>query len=67
MVLRDVRNELVSLTAAHADYGVVFRGKPLAVDETATQAFACSLRRARNWPHTPAISREPPGLGMAAE
>ena len=36
MVLRDVRNELVSLTAAHADYGVVFRGKPLAVDEAAT-------------------------------
>jgi len=67
MVLRDVRNQLVSLTAAHADYGVVFRGKPLAVDETATQAARESLRRARNWPHTPAISREPPGLGMAAE
>jgi hypothetical protein len=26
-----------------------------------------SLRRARNWPHTPAISREPPGIAMAAE
>jgi N-methylhydantoinase B len=67
MVLRDVRNQLVSLTSAHADYGVVFRGKPLAVDEAATQVLRESLRRARNWPHTPAISREPPGLGMAAE
>ena len=67
MVLRDVRNQLVSLTAAHADYGVVFREKPLAVDEAATQAARESLRRARNWPHTPAISREPLGLGMAAE
>ena len=67
MVLRDVRNELVSLTAAHADYGVVFRGKPLAVDEAATQTARERLRRARKWPHTPSISREPPGLGMAAE
>src|SRR5262249_199675 len=66
MVLRDVRNELVSLTAAHSDYGVVFRGKPLAVDEAATQAARESLRRARKWSQTPAISREP-GLGMAAE
>jgi N-methylhydantoinase B len=33
LVLRDVRNELVSLAAAGADYGVVLSDEPLAVDE----------------------------------
>jgi hypothetical protein len=65
--LRDVRNELVSLAAARADYGVVLAGKPLTVDEAATWALRERLRRARNWSHTPAISREPPGIAMAAE
>ena len=67
MVLRDVRNELVSLAAARADYGVVLAGKPLTVDEAATWALRERLRRARNWPRTPAISRGPLGIAMAAE
>src|SRR6202022_5031003 len=66
MVLRDVRNELVSLAAARADYGVVLAGKPLTVDEAATWALRGRLRRARNWPRTPAISRGPLGIGVAA-
>ena len=67
MVLRDVRNELVSLAAALADYGVVLAENPLAVDEAATRTLRERLRRARNWPQTPAISWEPPDTAMAAE
>ena len=67
MVLRDVRNELVSLASARADYGVVFAGNPLAVDEAATRALREELRRSRNWPQTPDISWEPPDLAVAAE
>jgi N-methylhydantoinase B len=67
MVLRDVRNEFVSLAAAQADYGLVLAGKPLAVDEAATRARREALRRMRNWPRTPAISWDPPDLAVAAE
>jgi N-methylhydantoinase B len=67
MVLRDVRNELVSLAAARAEYGVVLVEKPLSVDARATRALRERLRRARNWPQTPVISWEPPDLAMAAE
>ncbi len=67
MVLRDVRNELVSIAAAGADYGVVLVEKPLAVDEAATRALRERLRRARNWPQTPAISWERPDTAIAAE
>jgi N-methylhydantoinase B len=37
MVLRDVRNELVSLDAARRDYGVIIDPTTMKVDETATQ------------------------------
>jgi len=67
MVLRDVRNELVSLASARANYGVVLAGKPLAIDEMATRALREKLRRTRNWPQTPAISWAPSGISMAAE
>jgi len=66
-VLRDVRNELVSLGSARADYGVVLVGEPLAVDGVATCVLREALRRMRNWPRTPAISWEPPSMAMAAE
>jgi N-methylhydantoinase B len=67
MVLRDVRNELVSLAAARADYGVVLAENPLAIDEAATRTLRERLRRARNWPQTPAISWDPSDTDMAAE
>ena len=67
LVLRDVRNELVSLAAARANYGVVLTGKPLAVDEGATRALRERLYLTRNWPQTPAVSWDPPGLAVAAE
>ena len=67
MVLKDVRNELVSERSAREDYGVVLAGKPLSVDEAATRAMREKLRHARNWPHEPMISWEPPVVAMAAE
>jgi N-methylhydantoinase B len=67
MVLKDVRNELVSERSAREDYGVVLAGKPLSVDEAATRAVREKLRHARNWPHEPMISWEPPVIAMAAE
>jgi N-methylhydantoinase B len=66
MVLRDVRNELVSLALARADYGVVFTGSPLAVDAEATRGLRERLRRMRNWLQTPTISWGP-DLAVAAE
>jgi N-methylhydantoinase B len=67
MVLKDVRNELVSERSAREDYGVVLAGKPLSVDEAATRAVREKLRHARNWSHEPMISWEPPVIAMAAE
>jgi len=66
-VLRDVRNELVSLAAARADYGVVLSGKSLAIDEAATRALRERLRRTRDWRRTPDISWESPDLAVAAK
>jgi N-methylhydantoinase B len=67
MVLRDVRNELVSLEGARADYGVALAGEPLVVDDAATRVLRERVRRERNWPQTPAISWGPPDLAAAAE
>jgi len=67
MVLRDVRNDFVSLAAARTDYGVVLDGKPLAVDKAATRALRERLRRTRNWAQTPAVSWDSSGLAVATE
>ena len=57
-VLRDVRNELVSLRSAHDDYGVVVDTATWTVDEAATSALREALRAARGWREVPAVSRE---------
>jgi N-methylhydantoinase B len=67
MVLRDVRNELVSPAAARADYGVVLTQNPLAVDAAATRVWRGHLRHRRDWRQVPAISWQPSGVAMAAE
>ncbi len=53
MVLRDVRNELVSPEAARADYGVVLAGKPLAVDAARTAALRRQIQGQRRSNETP--------------
>jgi N-methylhydantoinase B len=60
LVLKDVRNEFVSLAAAHEDYGVVISGN--AVDEVATAALRRQMREARNWAEAPVYS-----WGLAAK
>jgi N-methylhydantoinase B len=67
VVLRDVRNEFVSIDAARRDYGVVLAVNPLRVDEDATQATRASMRAARDWDGPPAISWEPLVLADAAD
>jgi N-methylhydantoinase B len=67
LVLRDVRNELVSLASARHDYGVVIAGTPPAVDDAATQQLRARLRAQRNWQDPPAVSRDPTEWAIAAE
>ena len=58
-VLKDVRNEFVSLAAARDEYGVVVLTEPLRVDDAATIARRSRLRAARSWTETPAVLWEP--------
>ncbi len=57
-VLRDVRNEFVSLRSAREDYGVVIDVASWTVDEAATRALRDELRAARGWREAPTVSRE---------
>ena len=57
-VLRDARNELVSLRSAREDYGVVIDPATWTVDEAATSALRQELRAARGWREVPTVSRE---------
>jgi N-methylhydantoinase B len=56
-VLRDVRNELVSVESARDDYGVVVDVAAGAVDEAATARRRAGLRAARGWTTPPVFSR----------
>jgi N-methylhydantoinase B len=56
-VLRDVRNDLVSLEAARADYGVVIDPAALAVDAAATRRLRAEQRAARGWREPPVVRR----------
>jgi N-methylhydantoinase B len=67
MVLRDVKNELVSPAAARRDYGVVLDGMPPAVDGAATRQLREWLRARRNWQEPPAVSRDPAEYAIPAE
>ncbi len=56
-VVKDVRNELMSLASALADYGVVIDPATWKVDDTATTALRAELRGRRGWKETPVIQR----------
>lgn len=58
-VLKDVRNEFVSLSAARRDYGVVILTDPLRLDEAATQALRGDLRAKRSWTEPPQVQQAP--------
>jgi len=59
-VLWDVRNELLSVGKAAADYGVVIDQAPLRVDLAATAARRAEIAARRRWPAPPVIQRHDP-------
>ena len=67
MVVKDVRNEFVSLAAAQRDYGVVISGPELRVNQAETQALRARLRVARNWDKAPPVSWDSPASLAAVE
>jgi len=59
-VLWDVRNELLSLAKAAADYGVVIEPASLRVDLAATAARRAEIAGQRRWSVPPVIQRHDP-------
>ena len=64
-VLKDVRNELISLAAAAHDYGVVIDTHNWKVDDAATRRLRAEIQAARGWSEVPKVLWEdPPQLPM---
>jgi N-methylhydantoinase B len=59
-VLKDVRNELISLAAAANDYGVVIDPHTWAIDQAATQRRRAEIREARGWSTVPQVLWQDP-------
>jgi N-methylhydantoinase B len=59
-VLRDVRNELLTIATARAQYGVVIDPVGPAVDVEATERERARIRRVRGWTVPPAVLRAMP-------
>ncbi len=62
-VLRDVRNELLSLAKAEADYGVVIDAKAGIVNGPATQRRRAEIRTSRGWREVPKVQWTDPVSG----
>ena len=65
-VLKDVRNEFLSLEAARDEYGVVFESGSLTVDEEATTRLRDDRRRARGPAKNTFVDRGPLPPGVQA-
>jgi N-methylhydantoinase B len=65
-VLKDVRNELISVPAAQDEYGVVIDPQHWTVDAAATQRLRATLRAARGWTEVPTVLWEDPPQGSEA-
>jgi N-methylhydantoinase B len=64
-VLKDVRNELISLAVAAQEYGVVIDTHTWKVDDAATRRMRAEIRAARGWSETPKVLWDaPPTLPM---
>ena len=57
LVLKDVRNEKVSVTSARDDYGVVLDTDAWTVDVPATEKLRAEMRAERNWTEVPKVLR----------
>ncbi len=60
-VLKDVRNELISLACAADEYGVVVETQTWTVDAAATHRLRAEIRAARGWIEVPQVLWEEPG------
>src|SRR5258705_2396004 len=56
-VLKDVRNELLSVARAEADYGVVVDTQRWVVEAAATTKRRAEIRAARGWREVPKVQR----------
>jgi N-methylhydantoinase B len=65
-VLMDVRNELLSLDRAVADYGVVIDKATWSVGVDATTRARARIRKARGWSEVPKVQRHDPVTTKAA-
>ena len=62
-VLRDVRNEMLSITTAENEYGVVIDMDDWIVDTEKTEALRVEITQLRGWTETPTVLWEdPPAL-----
>jgi N-methylhydantoinase B len=61
LVLKDVRNELLSPAKAEADYGVVIDTKRRVIDEAATRRRQEAIRARRGWTEVPKVQWHEPG------
>jgi N-methylhydantoinase B len=59
-VVKDVRNELISLEAARADYGVILDASTWTVDGPATRRLRADMRANRAWSQVPQVLWEDP-------
>jgi N-methylhydantoinase B len=57
-VARDVRNQVVSVAAARADYGVIVDAASFEVDPAGTARLRAEMRAARRWTEPPAVARD---------
>jgi N-methylhydantoinase B len=68
LVLRDVRNELLSVERAEAEYGVVVDTRRWTVDPAATKQRRAAIAEMRGWRQVPKVLREDPSpVKKAAE
>jgi len=62
-VLRDLRNEMISVTTAENEYGVVIDVDHWTVDTEKTEALRVEISQLRGWAEVPTVLREdPPAL-----
>jgi N-methylhydantoinase B len=66
-VVRDVRNEFLSVGAAEADYGVIVDTKTWKADNAATEKLRAEMRKARGWADVPKVQWLDPISKQAAE
>lgn len=59
-VLRDVRNEMISVDTARKDYGVVVNIDTWSIDESETKKLRKAIEQARGWTEVPSVLREDP-------